>query len=54
MNASIYIWKRNVLLRSNNLFSKKTSLYIMPHKRSWDIDSKLDLEFVRFIIEKNK
>ena len=23
MNASIYIWKRNVLMKTNNLFGKK-------------------------------
>ena len=52
MNASIYIWKRDILLNSNNLFTDKTSLYIMPPERSCDIDTFLDLEFVKFILTK--
>tara|TARA_B100000315_G_C14537875_1_gene569380 strand:+ start:199 stop:915 length:717 start_codon:yes stop_codon:yes gene_type:complete len=52
MNASIYIWKRSVLLNLNTLFTHKTSLYIMPEERSVDIDTELDWEFVEFIIGK--
>ena len=52
MNASIYIWKRDFLLKSNNLFTDKTSLYIMPPERSCDIDTFLDLEFVKYILTK--
>lgn len=52
MNASIYIWKRNALMSSNNLFTKKTSLYIMPEERSVDIDSQLDWDIVEFLIRK--
>ena len=54
MNASIYIWKREFLLKSNNLFTKKTSLYLMPPERSCDIDSKLDFEFVQYMLSKKK
>ena len=32
MNASIYIWKRSIILRSNNIFRKKTSMYVMPQE----------------------
>ena len=53
MNASIYIWKRNFLIKSNNLFTNKTSLYVMPPHRSCDIDTLLDLEFVKFMLKKN-
>ena len=52
MNASIYIWKRKVLLECETLFTDKTLLYVMPEERSVDIDTELDWEFVRFIIEK--
>ena len=52
MNASIYIWKRKALLNSDTLFTDNTSLYVMPEKRSIDIDSELDWEFVEFITEK--
>ena len=41
MNASIYIWKRSRLLKSNALFSGNTGIYVMPQNRSIDIDSTL-------------
>lgn len=50
MNASIYIWKRHAILKSDTLFTDKTSLYIMPEERSLDIDTKLDWELVEFLI----
>ena len=51
MNASIYIWKRSIILGSNNLFRKKTSIYIMPQERSIDIDNKFELNMVKCIIK---
>jgi CMP-N,N'-diacetyllegionaminic acid synthase len=50
INASIYIWKRDHLLRHNSLFDKKTVHYIMPEERSIDIDTELDFEFVSFLL----
>ena len=50
MNASIYIWKRDVLLNYDTLFTDLTSLYIMPEERSIDIDTEIDWQFVEFII----
>lgn len=52
MNASIYIWKRNFLLKSDNIFTKKTSLFLMPPERSCDIDNKLDFDFVEYMLSK--
>lgn len=52
MNASIYIWKRDVILNKNSLFLEKTGLYVMPEERSIDIDNELDFEFVEFLIGK--
>tara|TARA_B110000196_G_C21012813_1_gene598776 strand:+ start:177 stop:872 length:696 start_codon:yes stop_codon:yes gene_type:complete len=52
MNASIYIWKRNFLIKSNSIFTSKTSLYLMPPERSCDIDTKLDFDFVRYMLSK--
>jgi CMP-N,N'-diacetyllegionaminic acid synthase len=52
MNASIYVWKRNVLFDNNSLFIKKTGLYLMPEERSIDIDNAVDFEFVEFIMGK--
>jgi len=52
MNASIYIWKRDVILNENTLFLDKTGLYVMPEERSIDIDNELDFEFVEFLMRK--
>ena len=54
MNASIYIWKRSKLLRSNNLFSKNTNIYVMPQNRSIDIDNHFDLRINKIYFEKKK
>jgi CMP-N,N'-diacetyllegionaminic acid synthase len=54
MNASIYIWKRQALIKNNNLFTDKTSLYIMPEKRSVDIDNEMDWSFVRYLLKKSE
>ena len=54
MNASIYIWKRDIILNEKSLFLEKTGLYVMPEERSIDIDSELDYKFVEFLMkEKN-
>ena len=50
MNASIYIWKRSFLLKSDNIFNNKTSYYEMPEERSIDIDSELDFKIVKSLI----
>ena len=52
MNASIYIWKRKVLLECETLFTAKTSLYVMPEERSIDVDTELDWELVELLIGK--
>ncbi|QKF61910.1 acylneuraminate cytidylyltransferase family protein [Campylobacter curvus] len=51
MNASIYIWKREILLNENSIFLPKTGLYIMLEERSIDIDSELDFKFVESILK---
>ena len=51
VNASIYIWKRNFLLKTNNIISEKTSVYEMPLKRSIDIDNKDDFELVKHYLK---
>lgn len=52
MNASIYIWKRDILLREKTLFRNSTSLYVMPEERSIDIDTEMDFEIVEFLLKK--
>ena len=50
MNASIYIWKRDIILNENSIFLEKTGLYVMPEDRSIDIDNELDFKFVEFLM----
>lgn len=50
MNASIYVWKRDVLFNSSTIFNSDTLLYVMPEDRSIDIDSELDLEIVKHLM----
>ncbi|MFD0673673.1 cytidylyltransferase domain-containing protein [Cohnella sp. GCM10027633] len=52
MNASIYVWRRDVLMETEGLFQLDTSLYEMPEEHSWDIDSELDFEFVELLMKK--
>lgn len=51
MNASIYIWKRDVLLNESSIFLEKTGLYIMPEERSIDVDCELDFKIVELLME---
>lgn len=53
MNASIYIWKRDILLKEKTLFLEKTGLYEMPENRSIDIDTELDYKFVEFLMKES-
>lgn len=52
LNASIYAWRRDALLKQNTIYNEDTILYIMPEERSIDIDSELDFEIVNLLISK--
>lgn len=52
MNASIYVWKREVLLGSSSVFNGDTLLHVMPEERSIDIDSELDFKIVEMLMSK--
>ena len=54
MNASIYVWRRDVLLQSDVLFQSDTLLHEMPEERSVDIDSELDFEWVEYLMTKKE
>jgi N-acylneuraminate cytidylyltransferase/CMP-N,N'-diacetyllegionaminic acid synthase len=54
MNASIYVWYREVLSKNDSVLNEDTLLYKMPEERSIDIDSELDFEIVEFLISKNE
>lgn len=51
MNASIYIYKRDFLLKTNTIHSDKTIIYEMLDVSSIDIDSELDFKFVEFLLK---
>ena len=51
MNASIYIWKRETLLKEDTIFLEKTGLYVMPEERSFDVDCELDFKIVKLLME---
>lgn len=51
MNASIYIWKRDIILNESSIFLENTGLYVMPEERSIDIDTELDYKFVEFLMK---
>ena len=50
MNASIYVWRRDVFFHDPEVFYDDTLLYEMPAERSIDIDSELDFEIVRMLL----
>lgn len=52
VNASIYFWKRNFLLKTKKVINSKTAIYIMPFERSIDIDSFADFKLVKFFLKK--
>lgn len=52
MNASIYVWQRDVLFNAPTVFNADTRLFLMPEDRSIDIDSELDFEIVELLIRK--
>jgi len=54
MNASIYIFSRQSLIKKAKLLNKKTRLFVMPRFRSIDIDEIFDLNLVKLLIKDDK
>lgn len=52
MNASIYVWKRDVFVASPAVFYADTRLFEMPEDRSIDIDSELDFAIVEMLMSR--
>lgn len=51
MNASIYVWRREILLNEDSVILPKTMIYEMPEERSFDIDSPLDFKIVEMLLK---
>ncbi len=52
--GSIYSMRRDMLMKKIRYGSKNSIPYIMPEQRVVNIDEKIDLEFAKFIMKKNK
>ena len=50
-NGSIYITKRNILLKEKNRLGGKIMTYIMPEWASFEIDTPFDFELVEYIYQ---
>jgi len=50
-NGSIYITKRNILLKEKNRLGGKIMTYIMPEWSSFEIDTPFDFELVEYICQ---
>lgn len=52
MNASIYVWRRDLFVADPRVFYDNTQLYEMPAERSHDIDHELDFMIVEMLFER--
>lgn len=53
MNASIHIWRRDILFSSDERFHDDTVLFEMPFERSIDIDTELEFELNQFLMTRD-
>ena len=51
LNACIYIWKRQALLKYDTLYIKKNSIYVMPNNRGFDVDDEIDFKIVNYFLK---
>jgi len=49
MNASIYVWWKDVLKNKKRIFLRNSRIYIMPKERSIDIDDEIDFRIASFL-----
>ena len=52
MNASVYVWRRDAFLADPSVFYDDTRLFEMPEARSVDLDSELDFEIIKMLMDK--
>ena len=52
MNASIYIFNRDFLLTADSIHSGKAVVYVMDDISAFDIDRKIDFQFIEFLLKK--
>lgn len=49
LNASIYVWWKDVLTNKKSIFPGNTRIYPMPKERSIDIDDELDFRIAEYL-----
>jgi CMP-N-acetylneuraminic acid synthetase len=54
MNASVYVWKTDILFQREDIISGRTKFVEMPDDRSIDIDSKIDFKLVELIMKERQ
>lgn len=54
MNASIYVWWKDIFKKEKTTFSPKSLIYIMPKERSIDIDDAIDFKIAEILLKGNK
>jgi len=54
MNASVYVWKTDVLFRREDIIADRTKFIEMPDDRSVDIDSEIDFKLVELIMKERR
>jgi N-acylneuraminate cytidylyltransferase/CMP-N,N'-diacetyllegionaminic acid synthase len=52
MNAAVYVYKRDFLMKTDSPHGNYTKISVMPPERSIDIDTKKDLQFVEFMFDR--
>lgn len=53
MNASIYVWWKDIFKKKKCTFLKRSQFYIMPKERSIDIDDCLDFKIAEMLLREN-
>jgi len=50
MNASVYAYRRDHLMRDGRVVAPRSRIVIMPQERSRDVDGPLDFAFLEFLV----
>ncbi|PIX06967.1 MAG: CMP-N-acetlyneuraminic acid synthetase, partial [Flavobacteriales bacterium CG_4_8_14_3_um_filter_35_10] len=53
LNVAIYISEIEYFIKNNGFLGDKTKAYIMPQSRSIDIDTKIDFELCKIMMNEN-
>ncbi len=51
INASVYVWWKDVFKKKKSIFSENTQIYIMPKERSIDIDDAIDFKIAEMLLK---